>query len=215
MRTTSAATLLTTAALLALLAGCGRKEAPDAAQASAAEAGSGAAPAAPAPFDLAAVPLSTAQLPPFPFLAWPDVVPESDRHVAREAEFDATTVIAGDALRDIEGRLQRRQFPVPSGSSQAALRRQLADQIAGLGGVKVEGPAPVTDAGTITARVRELAGPDADVPARLGLSHYDEGSYFYDVFVLRTAEATDWFVLQSSQYTVVVTTVQAAPLAPG
>ena len=168
-----------------------------------------AEPAAPAPFDLAAVPLSTATLPEFPYLDWPESVPAEERSVARQSELDGYTLIAGEGLLGVEGRLEQRVFSIPSGQSQLAIRRAYEDRIAALGGVRVDRLRPTTDSASISARVESLFEEGQDPAKRLDLQRYDEGSYEYGAYVVRTAEKTIWFVLQSSQYSVVVTTIEA------
>lgn len=165
-------------------------------------------PAAPS-FDLAAIPLSTATLTEFPFLDWPEIVPAEGRSVAREAGLDAYLVIAGEQLLPVEGRLEQRSFSVPDGHSQLELRRSYEDRIAALGGVRVDRLRPTTDSASISPRVAALFSEGEDPAKRLDLQRYDEGRYEYGVFVVRTATRTIWFVLQSSQYSMVVTTIEA------
>jgi hypothetical protein len=162
-----------------------------------------------APFDLAAIPLSTATLPEFPFLDWPEIVPAEGRSVARQADLDAYLVIAGEQLLPIEGRLEQRSFSVPDGHSQLELRRSYEDRIAALGGVRVDQLRPTTNVASISDRVQALFSEGEDPAKRLDLQRYDEGNYEYGVFVVRTAPQTIWFVLQSSQYSMIVTTIEA------
>jgi hypothetical protein len=147
-----------------------------------------------APFDLAAIPLSTATLPEFPFLDWPEIVPAEGRSVARQADLDAYLVIAGEQLLPIEGRLEQRSYE---------------DRIAALGGVRVDQLRPTTNVASISDRVQALFSEGEDPAKRLDLQRYDEGNYEYGVFVVRTAPQTIWFVLQSSQYSMIVTTIEA------
>lgn len=163
-----------------------------------------------AAFDLAAIPLSSAALPEFPYLDWPESVLAEDRTVARDAGLDAYLVIAGEQLLPIEGRLEQRSFSVPAGHSQLELRRGYEDRIASFGGVRVDRLRPTTDSASISRTVRTLFAEGEDPAKRLDLQRYDEGSYEYGVFVVRTAAKTIWFVLQSSQYSMVVTTIEAA-----
>lgn len=169
-------------------------------------------PAAPT-FDPGSVPLSSAEWPAFPYLTWPESVRPADRRVARKADLEAYTVIAGETLRNIEGRLEQHQFKIPEGRSTLQIRREYAHQFAVLGAVQVNDLQPTTDGATTNPVVQKMAGEGVDVPAKLDLQHYDEGQYQYAVFLGRTPTSLIWFVLQSSQYTVVVTTIEES-LAP-
>lgn len=203
---------------LALLA-CGSEPSQEAAQNTAAgptaEASADAAPSPSSPpaapsseFDLSAIPLSVVPLPAFPYLDWPESVPAEGRSVERQSNLDAYLVIAGEGLRPIEGRLERRSFSVPDGHSALEMRRHYEDRIAALGGVRVDGLRPTTDSAAISARVEALFAEEDDPAKRLDLQRYDEGSYEYGVFVVRTTTQTIWFVLQTSQYSVVSTTIE-------
>lgn len=210
-------------ALALTLTACGRSDPPPAsgdvaggAQSSAAATPAPAsAPAPAAPFDLTKLPISQAPLPPFPYLEWPAGVPEGERRPAHQSELEALTLIAGDGLLTVEGRLERRAFALPAGLSQLALRRDHEQRITGLGGVKINGFSPVNaDNATFTARARALAGEGVDVAAKLGLARYDEGKYEYEAYALRTPDATVWFVVQTSQYSCVLTVVLQKPVEP-
>jgi hypothetical protein len=100
---------------LATLAACDKKSADAPAVESVASAPS-PAPAA-APFDLAAIPVAASPLPAFPFVEWPTAVAADARHIESSAAMDAVTLIAGEGLRTVEGRTERRVFSIPAGSS--------------------------------------------------------------------------------------------------
>lgn len=211
-----------TLALLALcgmlVTGCAKKEeapaaatpeaaageTPDAAAEAAAPA---PAPAAPAKFDLASVPLSSATLPPFPYLDWPPAVPANDRYTELKKDFDGITLIAGREFRAVEGRVERRSFSIPKEMSQLEVRRNYANLIQQLGGVQIQQVKPTTSSASISTEAKEIAGPDVDVANLLGLSRYDEGKYEYESYVIRTADTTAWIVVQTSQYSAVITVV--------
>jgi hypothetical protein len=169
-----------------------------------------AAPAAAAPFDVTTVPLAPAPLPAFPYLDWPESVPVEAREVARQAALDAVTVIAGAQLITLEGQVEQRRFSIPPGSSPLEVRRYYRDRITALGGVAVSGLQPVGDAAVVVEAVRALFPPEADPAQRLDLQRYDEGDYQYEVYIARTAPAQAWFVVQTSRYSAVVTTVAVA-----
>lgn len=101
---------------------------------------SASAPAT-APFDVASVPVSTATMPPFPFVALPKDL--GDGYHNEDKEFDRVYVLAGQELRPVEGHLSLRFFPpnVVKMSNLAAFRNY--DQvIKSLGGVRVDTVAP-------------------------------------------------------------------------
>lgn len=190
--------------VLLTAAACGKKdkEVP-------AEAPAAAQPAAKSGFDLAAIPMAKDSLPAFPFVEWPDYVEASARQVEAQAALDALQVIAGAQLVMVEGRLERRSFSIPAGKSTLELRRYYRDRITALGGVQVNTLQPVNDAAVVVESARTLFPADADPAKQLGLQRYDEGQYQYEVYVVRTPTTNAWFVVQTSTYSVVVTTIAA------
>ena len=54
-------------------------------------------------------PLATGALPPFPLLDWPKVLPKSE-YTAEEIDFTQAWVLAGNEVRKVEGRVEKRQF---------------------------------------------------------------------------------------------------------
>lgn len=141
-------------------------------------AASASAPAsvpAAAPFDVASVPVSTATMPPFPFVAFPKDL--GDGYHNEDKAFDRVYVVAGQELRPVEGHLSLRFFP-PSAikMSNLAAFRNYDQVIKSLGGVRVDTVAPGDqafiarnggDRNAILAKLRLLnledTGPD-DVP---------------------------------------------------
>jgi hypothetical protein len=185
------------ALILVSLSACGKKDSGTAA--SAASAG----------FEVAQVPLAKAPLPEFPFVEWPDYVDAGARQVEAEAALDALPVIAGAQLLTVEGRLERRVFSIPSGKSTLELRRYYQDRINAFGGVQVNTLQPVNDAAVVVDVVRNMFPPDADPAKRLGLQRYDEGQYQYQVYLARTETTNAWIIVQTSTYSVVVTSIAA------
>ena len=98
-------------------------------------AGPASVPAALLPFDVNSVPVSTAQLPPFPFIELPKGA-DGFRH--EEKDFDRVYVVAGQELRPVEGRLSLRSFPLNAVNlSTVAAYRNYDALIKSLGGVQV------------------------------------------------------------------------------
>lgn len=207
------------AIMLVTLLACGKNDADSSAAGAGPEAsatpaaggapGATAAPAARAEFDLAAIPMAKDTLPAFPFVEWPEYVPADSRSVEASVSLDELPVIAGEQLVTVEGRLERRRFSMPPGKSTLELRRFYRDRITALGGVKVNTLQPTNDNASIVEAVQKLFPADAEPAVRLGLQSYDEGQYQYEVYVVRTAKTNAWFVVQTSTYSVVVTTIAA------
>lgn len=214
-RAISRASLVLIAGMLAV--GCGKRadseqagqQASEPAEASSpgSESEAVVTPAQLEPFDINSVPLAATALPPFPYLDWPTALPDAERVSERIKPFDAITVIAARQFLDVEGRLEVRSYSIPKTMSQIEIRRNYANQIKALGGVQVNQLNPVTSSASMARAVRDIAGPDVDVAQRLGLQRYDEGSYEYEVYVLRAPDTTAWIVLQTSQYSAVITTL--------
>ncbi len=169
----------------------------------------GSAPAsAPRRFNINELALSSVRLPPFPYLDIPPQVAADEQRVERQKNFDVITVIAAQQFLDLEGRLLVRRFKIPAEMSQVEVRRNYANLIKGLGGVQVNEIQPIGERATVIRSVQEIAGPDVDVPTKLGLQSYDEGSYVYEVYAIRTPDTTVWIIIQTSQYTAFVTTLE-------
>lgn len=200
-------TALLSACAALLLAACGSSE-PDPRRAPPQRA----APAAPT-FSPASVPETTFELPAFPYLKWPDAVPARERTVAKKVDSAPYSVIAGETLRDIQGRLEQHKFAIPQGQLPLAMRRHYSSLFTTLGAIQVNDLQPVGENATINPRVQALVGADANAAERLDLQNYDEGQYQYAVFLSRTPDKLIWFVLQSSQFTLVATVIEE-PISP-
>jgi hypothetical protein len=200
--------LAVVAVLVLLVAACGPGD-PGVPAAPPAATGSDAvtAPVATQAFDIGSVPLAPAPLPAFPYVDWPASVPGESREVVKEAPLDAVTVIAGEQLLTLEGQVEQRRFGIPPGSSALEFRRYYRDRITALGGVPVNRVQPVSDAAVVVEAVRALFPAGVGPAQRLDLQRYDEGDYLYEVYVVRTEPAQAWFVVQTSRYSVVVTTL--------
>lgn len=87
-------------------------------------------------FDPASVPLSTAALPPFPYVQVPGR--EAEGYHKEESGFDRVFVVAGNELRPVEGRVMLRFFPpgaVKMSTPEAF--RNYDNIVKSLGGVQV------------------------------------------------------------------------------
>lgn len=188
-----------------MLAACGGSSEPDPRR------GPRPAPAPVVPtFDPSSAPLTTFELPAFPYLRWHDAVPARGRNVVKKVDLAPYTVIAGETLRDIEGRLEQHQFAIPEGQTALVMRRHYTSLFTTLGAIQVNDLQPVADNATINPRVQQMAGEGVNVAEKLDLQYYDEGQYVYGTYLTRTPDKLIWYVLQSSQYTVVVTVIEQA-----
>jgi OOP family OmpA-OmpF porin len=197
-------THVTAAVFVALLSlsACKRREATTTAEATqappAAVAPPAAAPATPAgetasnsavkPFDLQSVPVSTAQVPPFPYVDRPK---GTEGYHNEEQPFDRIYVIAGAELRSVEGHYQQRWFP-PRTVKMSLLEayRNYDNAFRALGAVRVDAADPADPAfvgrnGGKDALLKRLRLPNLprDLP---------EGVPVYAQYLLRTADRNIW-----------------------
>jgi outer membrane protein OmpA-like peptidoglycan-associated protein len=181
------------------LAGCKRKEAPVAPTAEVAAAGTPAASAAPAAaaapakaFDTASVPMSTAAMPPFPFLEMP---PDTDGYHKDGKDFDRAWVIAGNELRAVEGRTSERWFPVSVAKmSMLSAFRNYETAIKSMGGVRVDTVQPLDPAfiarngGDQEAVLKKLSIPNSHLTAPGDTPTFSQ-------YLVRTPKGNIWIAL--------------------
>ena len=182
-------------AILVLLLSAGvvackpRKEA---APSSPATAASAAVPAARqgsgggAPFDPASVPVSQVPLPPFPYLEWPSAMPKSE-YRSEVSEFNGAWVIAGNHLRAVEGRVEKREFYNSDANlSELASRRNYEAAIKALGGVKVNAVQP-DDPALVKENEENFAN------GKLGVR---DTHLSYDAYLIRSGGKQVWITVQ-------------------
>lgn len=166
-------------------------------------------------FAIERVPLTTAALPPFPFLAYPEALPENLRHNEQDFAFEEAYVIAGSKLRKFEGHLNTRVII----NSQAQLsasgsRRNHQQAIEALGGVKLNQTSPTDpkiardDDGNVEKVLAKMRLPDAG--PRFG----DRGIATYDCYLIRSAQGNTWITVttDSDGLNTFLMTVQEKPL---
>lgn len=149
----------------------------------------GAPTVAPQPLDIHTVPVHTAPLPPFPYLAYP---PQLNRahYVSGNANFDAISFIVGRQLRTVEGRVETRGFSNKTADmSPMAIRRNYEAALAGLGAVKVN-TVGSRDPGLIAAN-----GSQYDLHKKLRIP---DANLAYDSYLLRTPDKNIWMALMFS-----------------
>lgn len=149
----------------------------------------GAPPRAPQPLDINALPVNTAPLPPFPYLAYPAKVTEAYRFT-RSASFDAVGFIVGNALRTVEGKVETRTFDDKfAGISQMAARRNYEAALAGLGAVRVDTAAP-DDPALVAAN-----GGGAALRTKL---HIEDIGVPYASYLVRRPDKNIWLAMTGS-----------------
>ena len=152
-------------------------------------------PATP-PFDMQSVPLSTATLPPFPYLDWPAKLEDGYRNVLVDKQFDQAFVIVGRTLRAVEGRVERRDFPNdPIGWSAVAAQRNYATAVKNMGGVKVNSVLPGDpdwigqQGGNPEVLLQKMRLPDN------GPNIEGRGIVSYDTYLIRRRQNNLWIVV--------------------
>lgn len=158
--------------------------------------------ASPAKFDIGSVAMSTAELPPFPYLDWPAGLDDGHKFV-KTSEFDRIYVIAGDQLLPVEGRYENRHFMNSDVKlSDLAAQRSYETAIKALGGVKVSAMLPTNPAmlaqnnndlgDLIVNKLRVAMSPDS-----------------YDYYLIRKPEGNVWIGLfVGGGYTQIITVTE-------
>jgi len=145
------------------------------------------APASQAQFDIEKVPVTTAVLPPFPYLEYPPGTQEGAMFT-KKANFDSLYVVTGKQLRKVEGRFESHKFYLSDVKmSEVEARRNYENLIAQMGGIKVNEANPA-----------ELAQDSVDeIIANKNKTRYDDGSMSYDVYLVRKPDQLVWIVLMA------------------
>lgn len=172
----------------------------------AATAASSTPPIAGAPikaFDLQSVPVTTKELPAFPYLATPTGLNPDSVHISKEVEFDRVSVMAGEELRKVEGKVLLRNFSMDELKwSSLAAHRNYETALKAMGATRVDAVHPINE--QFVARnggsesdilkkmsIRDLSAPeDAEVPGfeqwllrtpttNIWMSFYIYGSYVH------------------------------------
>ncbi|CAE6873250.1 Peptidoglycan-associated lipoprotein [Paraburkholderia aspalathi] len=190
------------------LTGCHKKHDADV-QAQAANQAPVAAPAPAAPpmassakFDIGSVAMSTAELPPFPYLDWPAGLDDGHKFV-KTSEFDRIYVIAGNELRPVEGRYENRHFMNSDVKlSDLAAQRNYEAAIKALGGVKVSTMLPTNPA--MLSQDNNDLGDLVVNKLRVAMSPDN-----YDYYLIRKPEGNVWIgLLVGGGYTQIITVTE-------
>lgn len=193
------------------LAACQKKAEPEAAPSAAAVAASATAPASPAPaapaatpaaFDPASVPLSSAQLPPFPYFDWPAAVQAGGKNQVVDAEFERGYIAIGQQLRPVEGRINVRSFYHSDAKlSELASLRNYENVITALGGVKLPAADPSSDA------FIQANGGERYKIERTFL-HLPDIRYNYSAYLIRRPDTNIWVSLGISDSRTLISVMQ-------
>jgi len=148
-----------------------------------------------APFDLGSVPVTTVNLPPFPYVDYPTSLDNSYRNDLPPTPFDEAYVIAGNELKKVEGKISVRHVPNnPAKLSAVAAQRNYDEAIKALGGVKVNTLDPTdpalikTQSGGIEALLKKLKINDSPRADNHGIDAYSQ-------YLLRTADTNIWIAV--------------------
>jgi OmpA-OmpF porin, OOP family len=159
-------------------------------------AANGAPAAAAQPLDIASLPVSTAALPPFPYLAYPPGLHQGSQFT-QHANFDAVSIIVGKELRSVEGEVETRTFPIKDANMSAwAVRRNYEAAIKALGGVKVNAVGPDDKALLAAHTGKDQSGKEVtQYSLHKDKMRYADHTMSYDSYLVRTPDANVWLVL--------------------
>lgn len=147
------------------------------------------------PFDVSAIAKSTAALPPFPYIALPEGIPED---AGQEIDFDRAYVLAGSQWQPVEGHISRRKFFLADiKMSPLAAYRNYDETLKSLGAVHVNTVQPHDP-----ALIAQNGGEEAKIRERLRLDDVDE-ALPSDVpgfiqYLLRTPSSNVWICFSVS-----------------
>jgi OOP family OmpA-OmpF porin len=147
----------------------------------------GAPPSSVQPVDLNTIAVTNSALPPFPYIAYPPELGAAFQET-RDAKFDALSVIVGNHLQAVEGRVSMRSFNNRDANmSKMALRRTYEAAVKELGGVKLSAVAP-EDRALIAANGDEYKMREKTLRIL-------EANMSYDTYLIRTPQKRVWIVL--------------------
>jgi OmpA-OmpF porin, OOP family len=146
------------------------------------------APTPGATIDIERLPVVKAQVPPYPFIDYPDTMPENRRR-AKESPFDAIDIIVGNKIRTVEGRIAVRKFGHKVAQlSELMAQRDYDKAIRAIGGVKVNAVNPDDKV------LREEFGSRTKITKQTRA--YSNGSY--DAYLINKPEGRAWMILMVS-----------------
>lgn len=143
-------------------------------------------------FDVQSVPVTSAALPAFPYIDTPDEL-KNNPPEEQVIQFDRTYVVAGNQLRQVEGKISHRSFSINAiGMSPLGAHRNYETALKQLGATRVDTVSPADPAfiaanggelETIQKKLRLIGGPDrsdeADIPG-------------FEQYLIRTPSTNLW-----------------------
>lgn len=149
-------------------------------------------------FKLNRVPIAAIALPPFPLLDWPKDLAKSE-YTAEQTDFTQAWVLAGNQVRSVEGRVDKRQFYNEDAKLSAlASRRNYAAAVKALGGVQVNKIDPDNPA-LLKANLENF---DID---KLGMV---EPKLSYDAYLVRAPGKNYWITVLTNDARTYLMTVE-------
>lgn len=154
-----------------------------------------AAPAATATvkaFDLESVPVTTKELPAFPYLATPTGLDPRTVNTNIELEFDRISVIAGEELRRVEGKILRRNFSMDELKwSSLAAHRNYETALKAMGATRVDAVHPTDE-----KFVARNGGSESDILKKMSIDNLGEREDAevpgFEQWLLRTPTTNIW-----------------------
>jgi hypothetical protein len=153
--------------------------------------------AAPASFDVASVPVTRTAQPPFPFLDLPEAI-KPNGGTSHRQDVDRVLVVAGKELITVEGRVERRHFPL----ARARLSQDLAERnyhaaLKEMGGVQVNKVQP-SDPDFLAAHGGNKLKSSKE-SEKLGLLNLDA---HYSSYLIRKPDANIWIIVSIDEQNV-------------
>lgn len=143
------------------------------------------APSPSATIDIDRLPVVSAPLPAFPYIDYPDAVPQGNRR-GKDNPFDAIGIIVGNKIRTVEGRIMVNDFTHRQAQLSELLAKRDYDQaIRALGGVKVNAVLPEDEG--LKAEFGKLSA------VRKKLRAIPRASY--DAYVINKPGGRAWLIL--------------------
>ncbi|WP_374334510.1 OmpA family protein [Leeia sp.] len=141
-------------------------------------------------FDIQSVPVSNVALPEYPYLDYPEKLDQGYRS-DKKPQFDEVYLIAGKALRRVEGKLLVRHFPHTTVNMSALeSQRNYENLLKSLGAVKVNQLMPAD-----AAFKRLYPESDEVLEKKMRIMGVNNGGKNYQVYLLRTPQKNIWFGL--------------------
>lgn len=145
-----------------------------------------------ASFDLQSVPMTGKALPAFPYVAVPPEVDKNYINIDKDLEFDRISVLAGEEVRRVEGRILHRRFSLDQLKwSALAAHRNYETALKNLGAVRVDKTHPANK-----QFVERNGGDQGALATKMGLPYLnpmeDAEIPGFEQWLIRTPETNIW-----------------------